>query len=167
MIRIGAQICTGVCSPEKIPNWLTAYARRMGKNVAAKLGRESVDSLAVSALWFARGVEKKVADWVEVVRSLSPYPCVEVQVYRAREDDSRGRCTEFLETLCLPDWATRERLETDSGHDLEAMIPFETTKSRWGGGDYQFRFQYRDAHGNVLKRRSRNASIEGPPIPKG
>lgn len=105
-------------------------------------------------------------EWLELARQVSPWPGAEVQVYRAREGDRPGKCTEFLETMVLTEWVTLERLTEADGDDLEGMIPIEETQLRWGGGDYQFRFRWRDEDGNVVKRRSRNASIFGRPNPK-
>ena len=89
-----------------------------------------------------------------------PPPGVVVQVYRRRGDDREK--WKYLGAIEL-EGVDLADLETAEASDLHDIIPFEETKQAWGGGDYQFRFRWRDEQGMSRPVRSRNGAIEGPP----
>ena len=87
-------------------------------------------------------------------------PGVEVQVYRRRRDDrKRWKYLGFIE-LDDVDLAYLESVAPDY---LSGIAPLEETKATWGGGQYQFRFRWRDERGQKRVVRSRDIAIGGPP----
>ena len=100
------------------------------------------------------------------LREVVPPAGVEVQVYRYRQD--RKKPPEYLGWLESEREVELEFLEAASRDDLLDLIPFPKTKRLWGGGDYQFRFFWRDDEGRkeLKPRRSRDKGIGGKPKPK-
>ena len=98
------------------------------------------------------------------LREVVPPAGVEVQVYRRCLDDREK--WEYLGWLELGVEIGLDDLEAKSVGDLECLIPFPKTRQRWGGGDYQFRFIWRDDEGRREQKRSQNGSIAGDPLPR-
>jgi len=96
------------------------------------------------------------------LNELPSSPGTEVQIYRRRQDDQNR--WEYLGTH----W---DELDVELGHlencrpvDLDGIAPLDWTRDNWGGGDYQFRFRWRDERGRRRLIRSRDVSIWGRPI---
>jgi len=90
---------------------------------------------------------------------------VEVQVYRRRQDDPKR--WEYLGRLEVEVEVKLDFLEAAHAEELYNLIPFVETKEYWGGGEYQFRFWWRDEEGRKELKRSRNGAIWGRPLPSG
>jgi hypothetical protein len=86
-------------------------------------------------------------------------PWVLIKVYRRRQDDPTK--WKYLSLIELEDEMELEVLESLSAMDLGDLIPLPAIKRRWGGGDYQFRFFWRDEQGRKEQKRSRNVRIGG------
>lgn len=100
-------------------------------------------------------------EWAREVLPPPLPPGVEVQVYRQRQDDPKK--WEYLGTLDPEFPMSLEELENLHAMELEAAVPFEETRLRWGGGKYQFRLFWRDEGGRKEQKRSRNGEIWGLP----
>ena len=91
-------------------------------------------------------------------------PGMEVQVYRRREDDPKR--FQYL-GVYLDDWDVQlEDLKSFAAGELDGVAPLEWTRDVWGGGDYQFRFRWRDEWGRKTNVRSRDVSIAGRLVPR-
>lgn len=104
-----------------------------------------------------------IEDWV---REVVPPAGVEVQVYRRLQDNPKK--WEYLGTLEPESQVELDSLEAADRDELLDRIPFTETKRRWGGGEYQFRFFWRDDEGRKepKPRRTRDMGIDGDPIPR-
>ena len=101
---------------------------------------------------------KPMPDWAK--EDLPPAGVV-IQVYRRRRDDRTK--WEYL-GLLEPDFQIDlEDLETRHPMELDGLIPFGEAQTRWGGGNYQFRFFWRDEEGKRTQKRSRDWDIAHPP----
>jgi hypothetical protein len=103
-------------------------------------------------------------DWAKEVLPPPLPPGVEVQVYRQRREDPKR--WEYLGTLEAEFPLNLGELETLHAMELEGFVPIEETRLKWGGGEYQFRFIWRDEEGRKEQKRSRNGAVWGSPRPK-
>ena len=96
-----------------------------------------------------------------------PYerPCAELQIYRQTDRLTSG--WKFESTFSAEDGAIDpEELKTGEPLYLLGLCPFEFTRSEFGGGDYEFRFRWRDESGEVKCRKSLRVAIEGESLPR-
>lgn len=89
---------------------------------------------------------------------------VEVLVYRRCQDDREK--WEYLGTLEPETNIDLDDLGTKTPEELYFLSPHHLTQQRWGGGEYQFRFFWRNEEGRREQKRSSNGEIEGHPLPK-
>ena len=88
-------------------------------------------------------------------------PGVEVQVYRRRQDDRKR--WEYLGVLEPTQEVELDFLEVAHRAELIDLIPRMEARELWGGGDFQFRFLWRDEEGLRKLKRSRDLSVAGQP----
>ena len=89
---------------------------------------------------------------------------MEVQVYRRRPEDRKR--WEYLGRLHLEYENELEFLKAKEAHGLHNLSPHYETQQRWGGGEYQFRFLWRDEEGRKERKGTSNCGIGGDPLPK-
>ena len=88
----------------------------------------------------------------------------EVQVYRRRQDDRKR--WEYLGRLEVEYEVELDYLEATDAEELYNLIPFGEAQTRWAGGEYQFRFWWRDEEGRRERKGSSNGRIAGQPRPR-
>ena len=132
------------------------FGRRSVANGAAAAGRMGLRFSERGLL--VEGKQRKrnpMPEWAKQA------PGVEVQVYRRRQDDRKR--WEYLGILEPTQEVELDFLEVAHREELIDLIPWMEARELWGGGDFQFRFLWRDEEGLRKLKRSRDLSVAGQP----